>query len=68
MRNSDLDSNGREQIESFAKHDRLGPLEQLKAEVGELTDLSFIDGLKDENGFTVYTGYMNSEGKRQGLG
>ena len=39
-------------------------MEQLKAEVGELADLSFIDGMKDENGFTVYTGYLNEEGKR----
>ena len=53
-------------VESFADHDRLGPMEQLKGEMGELADLSFIDGLKD--GFSVYTGYLNSEGKRHGLG
>ena len=45
-------------MESFADHDRLGPMEQLKGEMGELADLSFIDGLKD--GFSVYTGYLNS--------
>ena len=49
---------------SFADHERLGPMEQLKAEVGELTDLSFIDGMKEEDGFSVYTGYLNNEGKR----
>ena len=45
---------------SFEDHERLGPMELLKAEVNELEDLSFIDGMKDENGFTVYTGYLNS--------
>ena len=44
----------------FADHERLGPMELLKAEVNELNDLSFIDGMKDENGFTTYTGYLNA--------
>ena len=41
----------------FSKHERLGPMELLKAEAGELDGLAFVNYMKD--GESQYTGYLN---------
>ncbi len=43
-------------------------MEQLKEEVHELDGLTFINAMKGEDGLTVYSGYINQEGMRHGLG
>ena len=58
------DSNSKTRAKHFAKHERLGPLEQLKAASKELDNLSFVKAMKDDDGITTYTGYLNRDGKR----
>ena len=50
----------------FTFHDRLGPLEMMKEQAGELKNLGFVTDLKI--GTSMYTGYINADGQKHGLG
>ena len=43
-------------------------MEQLKVQAGELDGLAFVNEIQDEKGLWIYTGYINQEGMKQGLG
>ena len=50
----------------FTFHDRLGPLEMMKEQTGELNELVFVSDKK--YGTSMFTGYTNKLGKRHGIG